>query len=195
MFFSWPQTLLAWFWTDEWLDLDGSHAMRFHLDKLAWHLSLVDRQQRNFRMRKHACGVSMSRPLTVSITKVVSAVYCEQKVVFDREYGDLRPQHVKAKAEEGIREHAKFEFEGRVKQATDSRCFIASHVYGLNAPETNALREWRDRRLMPLLVGRWVVRVYYFISPLLLRLAGRSSVFSKLAKVALDVFVGKVGGK
>lgn len=137
----------------------------------------------------------MTRPLNVPITKVVSAVYCEQKVVFDREYGDMRPKHVKAKAEEGIREHAKFEIEGRVKQATDSRCFIASHVYGLNAPETDVLRAWRDRRLMPLRAGRWLVRVYYFISPLLLRVAGRNSMFAKLAKAVLDVVVKRLGGK
>lgn len=146
-------------------------------------------------MRKLAGGCQVARTLTVSITKVVSAVYCEQKVVFDREYGDVRPKHVKAKAEEGIREHAKFEFQGRVKQATDSRCFIASHVYGLNASETDVLRAWRDRRLMPLRAGRLLVRVYYFISPLLLRVAGRSSVFAKLAKVMLDVVVRRLESK
>lgn len=136
----------------------------------------------------------MSLPLTVSITKVVAAVYCEQKVVFDREFGDVRPQHVKAKAQEGIRQHARFEFEGRVKKATDSRCFIASHVYGIHADETNELRGWRDRRLMSSLFGRGLVRTYYFMSPLLLRVAGRSPFCTRLAKAILDRIVDKIRG-
>lgn len=134
----------------------------------------------------------MSLPLTVSITKVVAAVYCEQKVVFDREFGDVRPRHVKAKAQEGIRQHARFEIEGRMKKAADSRCFIASHVYGIDADETNELRGWRDRHLMSSMFGRGLVRAYYFVSPLLLRVAGRSPLCTRLAKAILDRIVDKV---
>lgn len=75
-----------------------------------------------------------------SITDIVATVYCEQKTVFDRTRGDARPLSVRAKAVAGTLDHVRFQVEGRTRQAIDQRCFIASHVFGPDAQETNWLR-------------------------------------------------------
>ena len=89
-----------------------------------------------------------------TITDIVGTVYCEQKVVFDRERGDARPLEVRAKAAAGTFEHLRFQVEGQTRAAIDRRCFIATAIYGPDAAETNFLRAWRDRVLMPAMVGR-----------------------------------------
>lgn len=53
----------------------------------------------------------------------------------------------------------------RPATTVDSRCYIASHLYGVDDPRTNALRRFRDVELMPSLLGRVLVRLYYCISP------------------------------
>lgn len=53
------------------------------------------------------------------------------------------------------------------RPASDRRCFVASAVYGLDDPRTEELRRFRDARLLPSVVGRFAVRIYYFTSPLL----------------------------
>ncbi|MGH8463059.1 MAG: CFI-box-CTERM domain-containing protein [Pseudomonas sp.] len=49
--------------------------------------------------------------------------------------------------------------------ARDSRCFIATAVYGPEAPQTEELRAFRDRTLMRSALGRAFVRCYYRLSP------------------------------
>ena len=52
-----------------------------------------------------------------TITDIVGTVYCEQKVVFDRERGDARPLEVRAKAAAGTFEHLRFQVEGQTRAA------------------------------------------------------------------------------
>jgi len=70
-----------------------------------------------------------------------------------------------------------------------SNCFIATTIYGTHAPETNALREWRDRVLLPRTVGRAVVYAYYKISPKLIPFVERSPWLTKSVKRVLDRIV------
>jgi len=70
---------------------------------------------------------------------------------------------------------------------TEDNCFIATAVYGRDAPETNALRAWRDRVLMPSLPGRTLVRCYYALSPRLVPLLYRSERFTAVVRAALDL--------
>lgn len=128
------------------------------------------------------------------ITDVVGAVYCEQKVVFDRLHGDARPISVKAKATTGTFEHIRFEIEGKTQRAVDRRCFIASHVYGMDAPQTDSLRQWRDRVLASTRAGRMAIACYYALSPALLVVLRRSTLLTRLVRRALDVILKTVGG-
>jgi tetratricopeptide (TPR) repeat protein len=48
----------------------------------------------------------------------------------------------------------------------DKGCFIATAVFGsADASEIAELRAWRDRRLMPSPIGRFLVSFYYVVSP------------------------------
>lgn len=76
---------------------------------------------------------------------------------------------------------------GSAASVQDKRCFVASAVYGPSARETDELRAWRDRELSGRPVGAWAVRVYYSLSPPLVRLMGRVPAMRPLARSVLDV--------
>lgn len=128
-----------------------------------------------------------------TITDIVGTVYCEQKVVFDRERGDARPLEVRAKAAAGTFEHLRFQMEGQTRAAMDRRCFIATAIYGPDAPETNFLRAWRDRVLMPAMAGRLFVRAYYAVSPALVPLLCRSRGAAKAMRAGLNALLRLLG--
>lgn len=135
----------------------------------------------------------MGRPKYHSVTDIVATVYCEQKAVFDRERGDARPLSVRAKAAAGSFEHYRFEIEGRTRAAVDRRCFIATAIYGADAPETVFLRSWRDSRLMPAAAGRFAVRIYYALSPRLVPILSRWPCLAALIRAVLDGLLRRLG--
>ncbi len=128
-----------------------------------------------------------------TITDIVGTVYCEQKVVFDRERGDARPLEVRAKAAAGTFEHLRFQVEGQTRAAIDRRCFIATAIYGPDAAETNFLRAWRDRVLMPAMAGRLFVRAYYAVSPGLVPLLCRSRSVATAVRAGLNALLRLLG--
>lgn len=136
----------------------------------------------------------MKRRRYHSISNIVATVYCEQQAVFDRERGEARTMDVHMKAAAGTFEHKRFELEGKTRAAVDRRCFIASAVYGIDAPETHALRAWRDRVLMPSPLGRAFVRSYYFVSPYLVPLLKRSALTTALIRRTLNRILARIGG-
>lgn len=129
-----------------------------------------------------------------TITDIVATVYCEQKAVFDRERGRIESRDVRAKREEGIAQHKRFEDEGRRSAGhQDRRCFIATAVYGQDAAETNFLRAWRDRALMPSRAGRVAVHLYYGVSPMLLPALERHAKLARVIRAMLDRLVRFLG--
>jgi len=148
-----------------------------------------------------------------TVSDIVAAVYCEQKLVFDKRHGKARSADIERKAAAGTFEHLRFQWEGYTRNpgrllaklgqerprwtprpASDSRCFIASQVYGPQAAETNALRAWRDRVLVPSLAGRAFIRLYYGVSPALVWLLKRNPRLTSAVHRALDGLVERVGG-
>ena len=77
-------------------------------------------------------------------------------------------------------------------KANDSRCFIASAVYGPIALETNILREWRDNRLLLCLPGRMLACFYYFVSPSMSKLIIKHDTLKKITRRLLDYFVTRI---
>lgn len=77
--------------------------------------------------------------------------------------------------------------EGTAPSGQDKRCFVASAVYGVSAPETDELRVFRDRELLTRPAGSWAVRAYYALSPPLVRVMARVPVMRPLARSVLDV--------
>lgn len=136
----------------------------------------------------------MNREEFHAITDIVEAVYCEQKLVFDRTKGRAAPLHVQIKAKVGTIEHYRFEAEGHARQAIDRRCYIATHIFGPDAPETDACRLWRDRVLSRSPFGRSIIRAYYLVSPVLVAVFGKSNSANKLARKLLHHFLRRVAG-
>lgn len=131
------------------------------------------------------------------ITDVVGTVFCEQKIVLTRDFGKAYTAKSKIAADAGTARHIVFEREGLADQRSqaaqanrqDSRCFIATALYGTTAPETIFLRNWRDQVLLPTWYGRVIVKVYYTLAPLLLRTVGTRGIGVVSIRKVLDVFV------
>lgn len=126
----------------------------------------------------------------ISISDVVAIVYCERQAVLDRQFGRRRTADVARMAAEGQERHKHFEQKGLREQ--DRRCFVASAIYGADAPETNALRAWRDQRLMPSAAGRALVAIYYCLSPLALTYIAPLPGARTLIRRLLDQFYRRV---
>lgn len=69
------------------------------------------------------------------------------------------------------------------------RCFIASAVYGPDAPEVRVLRRWRDRTLCRSRLGRAVVDHYYRIAPRWVPAIERHRCLSGLIRAMIDRLV------
>ena len=72
-------------------------------------------------------------------------------------------------------------------------CFIATAVYGsYDCPEVWTLRRFRDNILAKSWYGRTFIRIYYAISPILVKWFGHTKWFKKLWKGKLDQLVDKL---
>lgn len=80
--------------------------------------------------------------------------------------------------------------EGDEGEGKGSRaCFIATAAYGAaDAPEVEALRRFRDRRLLTNRPGAVLVRAYYRLSPPFARLIARKPRLRTAVKRTLDFF-------
>lgn len=66
-------------------------------------------------------------------------------------------------------------------------CYIATAVYGsYDCPEVWVLRRYRDRVLRKTALGKLFVKVYYFISPKLVRVFGNKTWFRNIWRSFLD---------
>ena len=69
-------------------------------------------------------------------------------------------------------------------------CYIATCVYGsYDCPEVWVLRRFRDYKLDKSLFGRMFIKVYYAISPTLVKWFGNASWFKAFWKTKLDKMI------
>ena len=120
-----------------------------------------------------------------SISDIVAAVYCEQKLIFDRDLGDASPLPIRKKAAEGTLEHQRFAMEGQ-RAAIDKRCFIASSIYGIDSIEAVTLRKWRDDVLLQSKMGCLFVYGYYRLSPCMVSVMAHQTWLVSLVRAGLD---------
>ncbi len=72
-------------------------------------------------------------------------------------------------------------------------CYVATCVYGsYDCPEVWALRRFRDNTLSKTLPGRVFIRMYYTVSPAIVRLFGGTCWFRNLWRAPLDKLVKKL---
>lgn len=82
------------------------------------------------------------------------------------------------------------------KNEKSEGCYIATAVYGsYDCPEVWTLRRYRDLKLYRTLAGTLFIRVYYKISPILIRVFDGKKWFKTIAKFQIDKIVRKLQEK
>ena len=77
--------------------------------------------------------------------------------------------------------------------STSGGCYVATCVYGsYDCPAVWTLRRFRDNTLGSTWYGRTFVRIYYAISPTLVKWFGKTRWFKKMWKAPLDNLVEKL---
>ena len=124
---------------------------------------------------------------------------CEQKALFERGRNVPRSLEEKRRLGEGAAVHATLHRDAistdRLVEvsAADRRCFIASVVYGADAPETQVLRAVRDRVFLRSPFGTALVSLYYALSPGAARWLERRPWVRALVRRALDRLLSLTG--
>ena len=115
------------------------------------------------RRRKVVRGIAAS-----DLAKMAA---CEQKLVFEKRYGERLTPTQRERIRQGNDGHARYLREAFVLNprviSSDRKpwCFIASELWGERAPETQLLRSFRDAVLRRHPFGRVLIRAYYRLSP------------------------------
>ena len=81
----------------------------------------------------------------------------------------------------------------KARRMAKSGCYIATSVYGTyDCPEVWTLRRFRDYYLDNRVWGRAFIRLYYAISPTIVKYCGKTILFNKVNKKILDKWVRKL---
>lgn len=122
----------------------------------------------------------------ISATELVSIVKCEKQSILNKERKFENDAYTEARRIEGIKAHAAFE----KQNIQDKRCYIATAIYGQSAYETKVLRIWRDNYLQHTQTGKIIIKIYYKMSPLLLR--NLSPKFIPFTKYVLNKLIKRI---
>ena len=84
----------------------------------------------------------------------------------------------------------RYEYKMRKMKKHSSGCYIATSVYGsYDCPEVWTLRRFRDNTLSKSWFGRAVIRIYYAVSPSIVKWFGSKSWFKNIWRAKLDRIV------
>lgn len=126
----------------------------------------------------------------LSATTIAQCSFCETQLVLAKRYGKRESDLERIRKERGDEEHLRHHLEAiKHGKAQDSRCFIASEVYGVFSPESDLLRNFRDTVLDRNIFGRIVIAIYYDFSPLYVKIIRRSPLLKSFSKWVLDKLV------
>ena len=116
------------------------------------------------RRRRRDGGVTASELAQIGV--------CERLVQFEHQQGRLRTDAQLQDMGRGLRAHERLYLDGRGEQMSRGRCFVATMVFG-ESPETQVLKQFRDRVMRPRVFGRWLIAAYYRLAPAVCRLLER----------------------
>lgn len=71
----------------------------------------------------------------------------------------------------------------------DKRCYVASHLYGVDDERTVLLRAYRDNRLKASSPGQLFIKVYYRLSPALIVIARKVPIVDQILKASVDKII------
>ena len=77
---------------------------------------------------------------------------------------------------------------GKIAEKQDKRCFVASYAIGENHQVTQELRDYRDAKLLTNNIGKFLVFLYYKLSPVLIRMLGNSTRVKAFAGTLVRLF-------
>lgn len=98
----------------------------------------------------------------------------------------VRSKIIEAIAQQSIKNESSYS-QPSSKSSSSGGCYIATAVYGsYDCPEVWVLRRYRDNRLQKNALGRLFVKVYYAISPTLVKWFGKKAWFTSLWRGYLD---------
>jgi hypothetical protein len=126
----------------------------------------------------------------VSATELAKMGKCERQIYLDAKYGEST-ELTASYIEKGNRDHEKFQ---RTITGQDKRCFVATAIFGQDAPETVFLRQFRDEWLLTNLPGRMFTSLYYNISPSIVELLQQWPTLLKSTRWILCWLI-RIGGK
>ena len=87
-------------------------------------------------------------------------------------------------------------YRGYNRYSKKAGCYIATCIYGsYDCPEVWILRRYRDANLSVTWYGRLFIKIYYFISPIVVKLFGNCDWFHKLFKPTLNKLVNKLSAR
>jgi hypothetical protein len=76
---------------------------------------------------------------------------------------------------------------------TPTPCYVATAVYGsYDCPQVWTLRRFRDYTLAETIYGRTFVRMYYAVSPTLVKWFGSTAWFKRICRSPLDALVKRL---
>ena len=82
------------------------------------------------------------------------------------------------------------------KRPEKKGCYVATCVYGsYDCPQVWTLRRFRDDKLSATWYGRLFIKVYYAISPTLVKCFGKTKLFKNIFKPKLDKLVAKLNNE
>lgn len=123
----------------------------------------------------------------INASQVGQARYCPYSVTLMAK-GVKPSRSALANMANGTKDHERFT---RTELKSDSRCYIASHLYGVDHPKTNLLREYRDLHLRSSTRGRLFIQAYYRISPMIVWIARRAPALDGLLKPLVEWRINK----
>lgn len=104
----------------------------------------------------------------VSAKELAEMGFCEKRVLLSHLHGQRLTPEQKRSAKRGRLAHDRYYREGLAVASAagaDRRCLVATCLFGDEAWQVYALRCYRDDVLLRRRVGRWIVAVYYRVSP------------------------------
>ena len=81
----------------------------------------------------------------------------------------------------------------RAHRNAKSGCYIATSIYGsYDCPEVWTLRRFRDNKLATNFFGRIFIKIYYSLSPIAVKIFGKTKFFQNFWKKRLNRLVKKL---
>lgn len=133
----------------------------------------------------------LKKKRSVAVTALAEVAVCQRRVYLRSRLGERLTREQVKRRELGNQLHARAY--RQANPASDSRCFIATEIFGQDSHETNRLRLFRDRSLIPFAMGRWMVANYYRVSPDLAALLRRNRLAKKAMRAVLRALLWMIG--